>query len=166
MSTPNNKQPFLFPNSVLLQMKKAADKISSFFNNLNPRIRRALLILLGLSMASICFITTINSYQQPGTDFLKFENFLLPHSGSTPQNKEKVENLFVIGRMHGIIEGKPVSFFIGASYRGQLFTTTSFAAPWRSEAHPNGWTETTVEALSVYEHRFHFKLSPVDSTQQ
>lgn len=160
---PSDKQPFRFPNSVLLQAKKIVDALSKYVNGLNPRMRRTLLIMAGLSMASICLLTTLQSYRNPLPDFFDLSKIDLPYSDKTQARADKVDQLIVIGRMHGLIDGKAQSFYIAASYTGQLYSTHTFIAPWRSESTTNGWTQTSAEALSIYETRFHFKLSAIDS---
>ncbi len=129
--------------------KTRVNVLNKNFNALEPRTKKWSLMLLGVSMACMCTVITMNGFQSGKSDFLEREDISLPKE--IYMDTIKAERLTPVGKMKGEIDGEFESFYMAVDKEGNVFINRNIEYSENAYDKSNGWEQISRQQLEFFE---------------
>ena len=129
--------------------KTRVNVLNKNFNALEPRTKKWSLMLLGVSMACMCTVITMNGFQSGKSDFLEREDISLPKD--IYMDTIRAERLTPVGKMKGEIDGEFESFYMAVDKEGNVFINRNIEYSENAYDKSNGWEQISRQQLEFFE---------------
>ncbi|WP_276374276.1 hypothetical protein [Chryseolinea sp. H1M3-3] len=139
--------------------KTLINPFNRWFNDLNTRTKKVILLSMGITVCSIgltVIIQALSTNQEPNT--LTIDKITTPKDiHMSDKGKDLPEDqLIPVGKLKGEVNGEFEAFYLAVDKHGQTYINRSLEYSDDAYSKSKGWEQISRQQLEMYEKQLHF----------